>query len=172
MLVKGEGDIIGCIAYSIYKQKKIEHIEDFIKTNDGRPLDSDLVVFNAIALSHIKAYRIEAEQLLGKLFENVLKEEISRVEQEAISSQAKILRDIIAPITPLKGARRFWQVIMLDKVLSGLILLVLTAVLTIAITWRSDGLRKTLIKMLESDKTTEQASEPLSKPHPDSLISK
>ncbi|MFK3943185.1 hypothetical protein ACI2KC_16110 [Pseudomonas monteilii] len=64
-LVKNEDDILGIIAYSLYKRQKIEFIKAF-KAKHGRdPTDADLSHFHEVSNSsfQLQAYRDQADKL-------------------------------------------------------------------------------------------------------------
>jgi hypothetical protein len=50
-LVENEYDIVGHIAYSLYKKDKIAHIERFRQKNSTEPLDHELIPFNEFSSS-------------------------------------------------------------------------------------------------------------------------
>lgn len=58
-LVDDEDDILGQLAYSVYKRQKIEYIRAFRDRNDVEPEDSDLIAFHDISnsSSQLEAYR-------------------------------------------------------------------------------------------------------------------
>ncbi|SLM31655.1 hypothetical protein MTBBW1_410010 [Desulfamplus magnetovallimortis] len=50
-LVEGKNDVIGALAYSLYKQQKIECITDFEKKYERRPTEEELAPFKEISNS-------------------------------------------------------------------------------------------------------------------------
>lgn len=67
-LVNAEDDVVGLLAYAIYKQQKIEYIEDFTKKHDGRgPTDEELAPFNELTSQNkqIENYKNIAETRFG-----------------------------------------------------------------------------------------------------------
>lgn len=108
-LVQDEYDITGHIAYAIYKQQKIAHIEDFKKDNNREPTDLELVQFNKFSTSKtcIEGYRIKAERILQTFTDNVLEDTILEVENDCKKNQAEILKEIIAPILPPSNLKKF-----------------------------------------------------------------
>ena len=64
-LVRNEDDILGIVAYSLYKRQKIEYIKSF-KDKMGRdPSDGDLAQFHEVSNSEfqLQAYRNQADTL-------------------------------------------------------------------------------------------------------------
>ncbi|WP_119080281.1 hypothetical protein [Chitinophaga alhagiae] len=122
-LVENDTDLIGHIAYSLYKKSKVEYIE---KQNEGGKTltDAELIPFNDFSSSEssIESYRIKAELIVQGFIDNVLDEELTNYKQQAITQQAEILKNIIAPITP-----SFWKNVWIGIVSSFIFTLVLAA---------------------------------------------
>jgi hypothetical protein len=99
-LVEKETDLIGHIAYSLYKKSKVDFIEK--KKSEGVSLtDEDLIPFNEFSSSEgsIESYRIKAELIMQSFLENVLEEELKSYKEQAIEQQSEILKKIIKPLT-------------------------------------------------------------------------
>jgi hypothetical protein len=123
-LVEGDSDLIGHIAYSLYKKSKIEYIEK--KKTDGEALtDAELMPFNDFSSSQssIDSYKIKAELILQGFIENVLEEELESYKEQAVNQQSDILKNIIKPLTT-----GFWS-----NVLAGLLSAFIFALLLAAI---------------------------------------
>lgn len=59
-----ENDIVGLIAYGIYKRKKIEFIKQYIADNNGAdPGPAILHDFHMASLQHVEGYKLEAIKL-------------------------------------------------------------------------------------------------------------
>lgn len=73
-LVKDEDDILGQLAYSVYKRQKIEYIQAFRERNGTVPLDCDLIAFHDLSNSsaQIDAYRTQATRLATNFLESSL----------------------------------------------------------------------------------------------------
>ncbi|WP_054512540.1 hypothetical protein [Chryseobacterium sp. ERMR1:04] len=111
-LIEKDSDLIGHIAYSLYKKSKIEYIEQQ-QTGGNQLTDSDLVPFNAFSSSDssIDSYKLKAELIVQGFIENVLEEELENYKEQAVNQQAEILKGIIKPLTS-----GFW-----GNVLAGLV---------------------------------------------------
>lgn len=86
-LVHDENDLVGLIAYALYKQHKIEFIESFKATHGGiDPDDEDLDSFclSSCTPSSLNSYRDEAQSLLEKLTLEAAKEEISNFQNDML----------------------------------------------------------------------------------------
>lgn len=114
-LVEGKGDIIGHIAYALYKDDKIAYISRFKEEHNGEePDEEDLKPFNDISSteSSIDRYKYIASRILQSFLDNTLEETKSQIEEELNRNHLELIRDAIKPITPpskLKGC--FYSVI-------------------------------------------------------------
>lgn len=140
-LVESEYDILGHIAYAVYKQQKISHIEEFKKDNNRQPTDQELIQFNKFSSSHvsIEGYRIKAERILQSFTDNVLEDTIIEVEIECKKSQAEILKEIIKPISPPTKSRLFWNGV-LQSIVGAFMFSILIAAFVIITQTRDKGI--------------------------------
>jgi len=111
-LVEGKNDIIGHIAYSIYKEEKINYVKKKAE-GTGEVTDEILKSFHEISSSRssLESYRIKAEIFMQAFFDNTFQEMKEDLEIQATENQSNILEDIIAPLTS-----GFWK-----NVLAGLL---------------------------------------------------
>ncbi|UFH47982.1 hypothetical protein [Pseudomonas sp. KNUC1026] len=94
-LVESEDDILGIIAYSLYKRQKIEYIEAFCKRN-GRPACSaDLTQFHEVSNSafQLQAYRTQADNIAQSFLTITLE---GRAEQLEDHYQSKLKSEMQA----------------------------------------------------------------------------
>lgn len=85
-LVSSEDDLVGLIAYGIYKKHKIEFISK-IKDETGRePNEEECRSFFAASntSSQLRNYRSQAEDMLSEVMGNIAREEISSFEEEML----------------------------------------------------------------------------------------
>lgn len=90
-LVKSEDDLIGLIAYAIYKKHKIEFITS-IKEKQGREPTTDecKIFFNASTTeSQLAKYRNDAQSILSDVVANTTNEELEHYEQEMLADYEK-----------------------------------------------------------------------------------
>lgn len=102
-LVEGKGDIIGHIAYALYKDDKIEYISHFKKEHEGKEPDEDeLKPFNDISSteSSIQKYKYIASGILQSFLDNTLEETKSQIEEELNRNHIALIKETIKPITP------------------------------------------------------------------------
>lgn len=95
-LVDDPSDILGKIAYSFYKQQKIEFIADYKKRFSKEPTQEALEVFHLTSNSAaaISSYRTKAETLAKgfaeAVFHEQLKENKDRLERELVEKVKSI----------------------------------------------------------------------------------
>lgn len=98
-LVKDENDLIGHIAYSIYKSEKIDYIKG--RKEKGIELsDEDLEPFNDVSATDgsIGSYRLRAEILLQDFVSNVLDETIEEIKVDVSNKHRELLKDVVKPL--------------------------------------------------------------------------
>lgn len=93
-IVKNENDIVGLVAYSRYKEKKIAKIKDIKRSSgiDYIPSDNpELSAFQENAAEHLKEYRASAKLWIHEfshLLVKLEKEELQKCIQDAISKSS------------------------------------------------------------------------------------
>jgi hypothetical protein len=110
-LVSEHDDIVGHIAYSLYKEEKKKYIENFITKNNNKPLqETDLTYFHNISCldSALERYQLMATAILQQFLDETLKEAINDIEKECIKNHKLLLQQVIEPIQPPKKLGQFW----------------------------------------------------------------
>lgn len=110
-LVENEYDIVGHIAYSLYKADKIKYIEDFKKKNEGKePDDAELKPFHATSCLEgpIERYRLTASFILQQFLDNSLEESTKEIEDKCLKDHKQMLSNVIEPLKPKSSSRQFW----------------------------------------------------------------
>ena len=81
LLVNGEDDLVGQIAYAIYKQQKIEKITRFTTQNKRPPSDEELSSFmeNAESETQRRFYNDRAVSILKEFLEQSLTAEVDEI---------------------------------------------------------------------------------------------
>lgn len=76
-LANDEDDILGQLAYSVYKRQKIEYIKAFKARNGFEPQDTDLIAFHDISNSHsqLESYRAQAARLAKDFLDSCISAE-------------------------------------------------------------------------------------------------
>lgn len=109
-LVEGKGDIIGHIAYALYKDAKIEYIERFKKEHGGKePDEDDLKPFNDISSTQgsIDNYKYIASCILQSFLDNTLEETKRDIEESINRNHIEVLRKAIEPLKPCSTAKAY-----------------------------------------------------------------
>lgn len=92
-LVPNELDLIGHVAYALYKRDKLKFCEEF-RTKNGAPAgDAELSIFiqSANLQTRLQSYRTEAEGLLETMTEYQLEDAIAQIQAD---SDEKLLRKL------------------------------------------------------------------------------
>lgn len=121
-LVQNDNDLIGLIAYSLYKQDKLAFVAEHKKATTAEPNDGQMETFcrSSNLPNRIQAYRDAAAKTLETLNDQVLKEAVEGVEadyKEELQEQLEKLKK------PTLGEE------VLAHVLAGMIVWVLIAFL-------------------------------------------
>lgn len=98
-LVHDENDLIGLIAYGLYKKHKIEFIKSFKAANPGQePSDDDCKAFAMISCtpSALKQYRDNAETLLQQITLTAAREEINSFEDDMLHQYRQEISSALA----------------------------------------------------------------------------
>lgn len=74
-LTEKPGDILGLLAYGIYKREKIDHIKRFFEANQKNPSDEDLRMFHAESMARIEQYRKLATSEVQELYNHIAVEQ-------------------------------------------------------------------------------------------------
>lgn len=93
-LVKDKNDVVGMLAYSIYKQHKIEFIEDFKKKKKGAPTDSDIenFIMSSVTPSQLEKYRESANAVLSEIVASSVQKELMSVDYEVQKAVEPIVK--------------------------------------------------------------------------------
>lgn len=126
-LVDGPDDIVGLIAYGIYKRQKISFIAEFKKKNGNDPNDNELLPLHDTWCQHVELYKLEAEQKLRDAHETLYGDQISQMEKDYQSALAK--ETVQAQLDASKG--KFWSNVWAGLT-SGLMILAFLGVLSLA----------------------------------------
>lgn len=97
-LVKDETDIIGHIAYSIYKAKKVEFIENFKEERKRFPSKEEINIFHRTSLESMQFYNERATTILQSFSNAVLDEAFEEMEDEYIKDQNSEMKLCLAQV--------------------------------------------------------------------------
>lgn len=102
-LVEDENDIVGNIAYSLYKSDKIKFIEDFkLKHSGNEPTEQDLKPFHDISCipPTIQRYRMQAVMILQVFLESTLSTTTKQIESDCVNNHKNMLKEIMVEFKP------------------------------------------------------------------------
>ena len=101
-LVEREDDVVGTIAYSIYKTDKIAFIDDYKNSHDGQePSEDDFKRFHDMICTdgHISRYQMQALAVLNSFLNDTLSETAAQIDDDCKNRHAQMLRGIVEEIT-------------------------------------------------------------------------
>ena len=102
LLVHGEDDLVGQIAYAIYKQQKIEKITRFTTQNKRPPSDEELSSFmeNAESENQLRFYNDRAVSILKDFLEKSLTSEIDEVNFQLKAEYDAKIQELLKDLKP------------------------------------------------------------------------
>lgn len=142
-LVDDRNDILGHIAYSIYKQDKIDFIKSK-KDGDQEVTDATLKPFHEISSSDssVESYKMKADIVMQAFFENTISSIYSDIESEIRDNYKKEIREVVRPLTS-----SFWK-----SVWAGLLSAFIFALILAAIAFILQFQNSTINVTVEKDK--------------------
>jgi hypothetical protein len=101
-LVEDKADIIGHIAYALYKEEKIEYITKFKQDHGIEPNEDDLKPFNTISStqSSLDRYKLVASCIMKEFLSNTLEESMKDMEEWMNQNHLTQIGKVIDPIKP------------------------------------------------------------------------
>lgn len=111
LLVHGEDDLAGQIAYAIYKQQKIEKISRFTTKNKRPPTDEELASFmeNAESDTQLRFYNDRAVSILKDFLEQSLAAEVEEMNKQLKAEYDAKINDLLASLRPKGFMYGVWQ---------------------------------------------------------------
>lgn len=97
-IIEGEDDVVGTIAYSIYKRDKITFIKEYKnKHNDQHPTESDFKQFHEMICTegHIGRYRMQAYDILNSFLNETLSEMAAQINDDCKNNHQSMLKEIV-----------------------------------------------------------------------------
>lgn len=111
-LVDGDNDIIGHVAYSLYKADKINYIEKFKEENPDSDLsEEDLKPFHDISCmkGSIDKYKMQAVSILQIFLDDTLSSTTKQMEDNFINTHKEIIKDVVKEWKPKSFWNGIWQ---------------------------------------------------------------
>lgn len=137
-LVEGEDDIVGHVAYSLYKADKVQYIEKFKDDYGREPTEEELRPFHdsSCLSGAIKRYQASAVELLKSFLDETLLETVQQTEQQQKTEyQAKL-----ESITPLSSWKRYGEGI-LQSIIGAFLFAGIIAIITFIIQFKGTDFR-------------------------------
>ncbi len=128
-LVQGEDDVIGHIAYSLYKSDKIQYIEKFKAEHNGCDLEEeDLKSFHDVSTleSSIQRYRNTALDILQDFSNYVISDQVEQIEADFEEHLRRVVK-------PLKT--KWWEAIV-QSVIGAFVFAVIVAAMAFVIQYK------------------------------------
>ncbi len=141
LLVKGEDDILGQVAYALYKEQKRQYFESL-----GRVASEEEVKNFILASSteqSLSFYRERAYKNVGTLFDDLFSSELDDMEVQCNNRHIELIKEAIKPIKP-KG---FWYQVGIG-VVTTTIISVLCGLAFLGLIFSKGGLEQVLTEVL------------------------
>lgn len=83
-LVQDPNDLVGLIAYSIYKREKLDFVEKHVALHGRQPTSQEMqVLFNLVGMSgQVESLRVRATTLLEEMTEIVLEKVVDQIDTD------------------------------------------------------------------------------------------
>ena len=111
LLVHGEDDLVGQVAYAIYKQHKIEKITRFSTTNKRLPSDEELSSFmeNAGSENQLRFYNDRAVNILKDFLEKSLADTVDEIDAQTKAEYDAKFNELLKELKPKGFMYGVWQ---------------------------------------------------------------
>lgn len=102
LLVHGEDDLVGQVAYAIYKQHKIEKIARFSTTKKRLPSDEELSSFmeNAESENQLRFYNDRAMNILKDFLEKSLANTVDEIDAQTKAEYDARINELLKELKP------------------------------------------------------------------------
>lgn len=80
-LAQDPDDLVGLLAYGVYKREKIEYINNFKKEKGNGPSEEELDIFHSMSVVRVEQYRIVAETILAELQSELISDQIKTIKE-------------------------------------------------------------------------------------------
>lgn len=101
-LVDNETDLIGLVAYGLYKNNKIEFLQNFKEKNKREPTEEELDSFNEYSWTDnsLQNYIRIAESNITDLMNETVSQEVESRKNEFFNNQTTEIRNIVKELKP------------------------------------------------------------------------
>lgn len=110
-LVEGQNDIVGHIAYSLYKADKIKFIEKFKADHRGtEPTEADLKPFHDTSCLQgaLERYKLTAMSILQQFLDYSLEESTKQIEENCVNNHKQMLTEVVSDLKPMGSGKQFF----------------------------------------------------------------
>lgn len=132
-LVSDETDIIGHIAYSLYKAEKVEYLENLAREKK-EIAEEDLENFHKISCleTSLERYQLQASTILVDYLNEVLTSHKEDIKKDYLDNQRKHLGEVVEPLKP-----KFWNGV-LQSVVGAFIFAIILAAFAFVYTYSKE----------------------------------
>lgn len=101
-LVDNETDLIGLVAYGLYKNNKIEFLENFKEKNGREPSEDELNNFNEYSCTDnsVQNYIRIAEANINELMNETIFQEVDKQKRDFFNNQTNEIKNIVKELKP------------------------------------------------------------------------
>lgn len=149
-IVQGSDDLVGFVAYSLYKQDKLEFITKHQLDTGSAPTDSEVMAFcrTSSLPGPVSAYRAKATYLLSEMYDDLLEETVTEIEEQYKAEM----------VAELKKTHPFWAGVW-QHLMAGLMSWAIIGFVILVLYGHQIGYKKLAISFLGLDKpaSTQQA---------------
>lgn len=134
-LVNDRGDIIGHVAYSLYKADKADFIKTYKKQNNGSPpTDKDIDGYHSTICteSHLERYKLQAENIINETLVSSLEDMKEKMQIEQAQNLRGHIEEAIKPIKPSGFYSQLGKDVVLSLI-STIITIVIFSVIVFAV---------------------------------------
>ena len=142
-LVTSPTDVVGALAYSLYKSEKVQYIEEHTKSVGSPPDDKALEGFHRTSNLDIRlaAYRRSAEDLLNEFIDDVLATSL-------LEEKQKLKDDAVRQLVEQHTKPRMWAGV-LQNVIAGAITSTLVAGVAFGLWMYAEGVDQVVNKAVQ-----------------------
>lgn len=139
-IVEGDNDLVGLVAYSLYKRDKLAFVVKHHEDRNCAPSSDEMLAFcrGATLPGPVSNYRTKASSLLSDMYNQLLEEQVTAM-------QAQYKDDLI---TELKKAHPFWEGVW-QHVVSGVVVAALLGLAAIIYYGQHAGFKQMLSNIFD-----------------------
>lgn len=129
-LVEDKTDIVGHVAYSLYKADKVQYINHFKEEHGREPNEEELKPFHDASCleGSLDGYKETAISILKGFLDRTLSETVHDIELDVQENYKDNLKEVVAPLVPKSKARQYWNGVSQSVVGAVLFALIVAAV--------------------------------------------